>query len=289
MVFEQSWKWPENLPAAQSAGRSGHSQTDSRPADSTEGSSNRSKKHYPPRTCRICLETVYPTLHPPSEHLPGFLQSAPRVTYESPDPELGRLLRPCKCKGTSRYVHEGCLRKWRHADPSYGKRNYWQCPTCKFQYRLERMTWARCISSTATQIGLTLGILLFTIFLLGFIADPIINLWADPLGTLLATDDWDYWEPDPFVDVPPLEEKTSWLEHFVKGLASLGVLSFVKVLLAASPWQWLNIRTSGLFGGGRSTGRSRVASISWVVVLIGVGSFLLVSNFAILAHSICRY
>ncbi|KAL1966077.1 hypothetical protein VTN77DRAFT_4825 [Rasamsonia byssochlamydoides] len=268
---QPSWRLPGGFPTAPSAGHSEHSQTHNKPAGSTEPSSHRPKKHYPPRTCRICLETVYPTFHPPSEHLPGFLQRTPRVTYESSDPELGRLLRPCKCKGSSRYVHEGCLRTWRHADPSYGKRNYWQCPTCGFQYRLERMTWARIISSTATQIGLTLAILLFTIFLLGFIADPIINLYVDPLDTIFSTD---FWEPEPVLDVPPLEERTSWFEHFVKGLASLGVLSFIKVLLALSPWQWWNLRTSGLFSGGRSTGRSRVASISWVVVLIGVGSFL---------------
>jgi hypothetical protein len=261
-----SWQWPEDLPD-QSAGRSEHSQTDDGPTDSTESSSN---KHYPPRTCRICLETVLPTLHPPSEHLPGFLQPSPRVTYESSDPELGRLLRPCKCKGSSRYVHEGCLRSWRHADPRYGKRNYWQCPTCGFQYRLERMAWGRWISSSTTQITLTLAILLLTVFLLGFVADPIINLYVDPLDTIATTD---FWEPTTVRGVPPLEERASWSEHFLKGLASLGVLSFMKTLLALSPW-W-NIRISG----GRSTGRSRLASVGWVVILIGVGTFLWVSGF----------
>jgi len=81
----------------------------------------------------------------PNETLPGFLAGQPYVNYES---ESGRLIRPCKCKGSSRYVHEQCLQQWRHSDRSYtSARHYWQCPTCGFRYRLQRLTWAKYISS----------------------------------------------------------------------------------------------------------------------------------------------
>ncbi|RMJ24671.1 RING finger [Aspergillus sp. HF37] len=116
---------------------------------------------------------------------------------------------------------------------------------------------------------LTLGILMFTIFLLGFIADPIINLYVDPLDTFYYTE---FWQPSALADGLPSGRKTAWLEHLVKGLASLGVLSFIKVVFAFSPW-W-SMRSSGVFSSGRSTGRNRVASIGWLVILIGVGSFL---------------
>ncbi|KAL1972679.1 hypothetical protein VTN31DRAFT_7093 [Thermomyces dupontii] len=262
-----SWNWPDDL--SQHAGHAGEQPP--RSTDTGENSAPRPQRHYPPRTCRICLETVYPSTKPASEHLPSYLQPPPRVVYESADPELGRLLRPCKCKGTSRYVHEGCLRKWRHADPNYGKRNYWQCPTCGFRYRLERVTYAHWISSKAAQIVLTFGILLLTVFLLGFIADPIINLYVDPIDTILGAD---FYEPDVMIDVPLDDsENKTWTEHFLKGLASLGILSFIKAIVAMSPWNFFNIRGSGLVGG-RRTGRSRVASISWMVVLLGVMSFL---------------
>lgn len=243
--------------------------------DSAPENANNNKRYYPSRMCRICLENVPPTFHPPSDNLPEFFQPKPRVVYESADPEFGRLLRPCKCKGSSRYVHEGCLQSWRHADPAYSERNYWQCPTCKFQYRLERLRWARWISSTSLQLGLTMGILMFTIFLLGFVADPIINLYVDPLDTIFYTE---FWEPSPVVDAVSLDREDSWLEHFVKGLASLGVLSFLKVLFAMSPWHWWNFRGSSFVSRGRTTGRSRVASISWLVVLVGIGTFLWVSS-----------
>ncbi|KAL9131196.1 MAG: hypothetical protein Q9217_000798 [Psora testacea] len=231
------------------------------------------RKHWPPRTCRICLETVQPTFHTPSDTLPEMLQPAPNVTYESSDPEAGRLLRPCKCKGSSKYVHEACLQAWRHADPGYGKRNYWQCPTCGFKYRLKRMTWGRWISSTSTQIVLTVAIFLLALFFMGFVADPIINFYAEPYSIFTSPRTLKTKIEPIFTD----DDVPTWTEHFVKGLASLGLLGFVKVLVTLSPWNWLNVRGSGIMGGtGRSgnTGRDRLANISWLVVLIGVFTFL---------------
>lgn len=295
------WHWPQDAPSPParqaSQGRSSmpgafHEEPAStpnlnQPPKPGSNTTPKPRKHWPPRTCRICFETVEPTFHPPSGSVPEMFQSSPAVTYESPDPEAGRLLRPCRCKGSSKYVHEGCLQAWRHADPDYGKRNYWQCPTCGFRYRLERMQWGRWISSTATQILLTCFIFFMALFAMGFVADPIINLYVDPYSVISSA---------PFSKVGARletmgklpnhtpkhgtltdDDVTSWTEHFLKGLASLGLLGFVKVLFALSPWQWWNIRTSGIMnGGGRSgnTGRDRLASISWVVVIIGIATFL---------------
>lgn len=236
----------------------------------TSGPAPNRPKHWPPRQCRICLETVNPTFHAPPDNIPDILQPPPHVTYDSEDPASGRLLRPCKCKGSSKYVHEGCLKIWRYADPGFAKRNYWQCPTCGFRYRLQRMRWAAWISSTTSQVILTAGIFFLAMFLFGFIADPIISLYLDPYSTLLGKK----------VELVSTDGITSWPEHFIKGLATIGLLSFVKFLFALSPWEWWNVRSSGILGGGgrRSNGRDRLANISWVVVLIGVGTFLWVSD-----------
>lgn len=355
---EPTWQWPDATPPPQD----GPSGTQS---DTTQRDRPRSSKRYPPRTCRICLETVLPTYEPALGNFASILNPSPAVSYISSDPAAGRLIRPCKCKGSSRYVHEGCLQAWRHADPQYGKRNYWQCPTCGFRYRLERMTWASWISSTGmtfipaeeghfsfvvhncsslanthlvlhssldpsdshglrfhlnssrafpslacqtyialsmffalgriiyvlkdfaltvrlgTQITLTLFILWLAMFLLGFVADPIINLYLDPYHTISSVplSRFNKFGDELFRE----EEESGWTEHFLKGLASLGLLSFIKVLLAMSPWQWWNLRSSGLMrgSGGRagSSGRDRLASISWVVVVIGVGTFIWVRFF----------
>jgi hypothetical protein len=231
-------------------------------------------RHYQPRTCRICLEEVLPTLEPLVGGIPSILHPAPKVSYVSSDPLSGRLIRPCKCRGSQKYVHEGCLQQWRHADPAMGRRNFWECPTCKFRYRLERMRWSRLISSTFTQIAITIAVMFSLVFAFGFVADPIINLYLDPLDTITSL-------PTSGTALLLEAEDVSWAEHFLKGLASLGLLGFVKVFFAMSPWHWWNLRNSGLVGGGgrrrRGAGRDRLEGISWTVVVIGVVTFLAVS------------
>lgn len=103
---------------------------------------------------------------------------------------------------------------------------------------------------------LTLAILLLTIFLLGFVADPVIELYVGPL-------DNEYLE---------LDEDASWLEHFVKGFAALGLTSFLRALFTLSPPFW--IRGSGVVSNGRSTGRNRAANLNWLVIVAGVATFL---------------
>jgi hypothetical protein len=154
-----SWDWPDDMPRSEpSQAEPSTSSSSSRQqpshgsagGESTTGSGARSKRsHWPPRQCRICLETVQPTFNAASESLPGFLQS-PSVVYED---EGGRLIRPCMCKGSSKYVHDACLQAWRHADPGYARRNYWQCPTCGFKYRLARLGAGRFIGSIGESYG----------------------------------------------------------------------------------------------------------------------------------------
>ncbi|KAJ4297872.1 hypothetical protein N0V90_005771 [Kalmusia sp. IMI 367209] len=100
------------------------------------------------------------------------------------------------------------------------------------------------------------------IFLLGFVADPIINMYVDPWSYLMPwrTSEYYYYDDD---------EPVTWYEHFAKGFASMGVLGFLKALLA-SPLQLFRIRG----GRGRTTARDRYEQVSWIVILIGVGTFL---------------
>jgi hypothetical protein len=110
-------------------------------------------------------------------------------------------------------------------------------------------------------------ILILAVFVLGFFADPIINMYVDP---------WSYLTPfsssryDRYVY--PDDERSTWYEHFAKGLASMGVLGFLKVLVA-SPLQFFRF---GGGGRGRNTARDRYEQVSWIIILIGVGTFLVV-------------
>jgi len=225
----------------------------------------RPQRHYPPRTCRICLETIFPTYEPPKEGIAAMLDPTPRVTYISSDPQAGRLIRPCKCSGSSRYVHEGCLQAWRHADRKYSRRNYWECPTCRFRYKLERMRWARWISSTATQILLTFVIMVAAIFIFGFIADPIIAVF---LGDFDPLDEFPE-EMQEIYDAP-------WTIHFIKGMASIGLLGFVKVV--ALPSFIFNVRQTipVRLGGQRGrTGRGDIQNITLILILTGLVTIMM--------------
>ena len=108
-------------------------------------------------------------------------------------------------------------------------------------------------------------ILFLVVFLLGFIADPIINLYVDPWSFLSPWSRSDYYYED--------EEPATWFEHFLKGFTGMGVIGFLKVLLA-SPLAYFRIGGGG--GRGRATGRDRMEQVSWFIIMIGVFTFLLV-------------
>lgn len=218
------------------------------------------------RKCWICLEEVLP------EYVPtGLLGRRRKKIYRSEDPALGRFVAPCLCKGSVKYVHEGCIKEWRNANP-----NAYTCGRCGYAYRLERLNWAQRLRSPLLALGITVSILVTTIFLLGFVADPILNLWLDPVGTIADTVASGSLAPNEKLEILE-DEDLGWAEHFLKGMFSLGLLGFAKAFLAMSPWQWWNLRTSGVIGGGGrrgATGRERMENISLTLVLIGVLTFL---------------
>jgi len=121
-------------------------------------------------------------------------------------------------------------------------------------------------------------ILLATVFLLGFISDSILNFFLDPYGSIYgSTWEWGYRSRPTYYEF--YEEKQrplTWMEHMTKGFAWLGMLSFFKVIFT-SPLRFL----SGRFWGGRragTRGRDRLNDTAWVIVLIGVVTFLYVSS-----------
>jgi hypothetical protein len=131
-------------------------------------------------------------------------------------------------------------------------------------------------------------IVLTIVFVLGFVADPIINFALDPYGTILpglfmpgfsvrfGTFGNDFYWDGPAPPVVPQRnnprEPTGWIEHFTKGFAGLGLMSFLKFMLT-SPINFLFRQGAG----GRQTGRDRLNTITWVMIAVGVATFLYVS------------
>jgi len=133
---------------------------------------------------------------------------------------------------------------------------------------------------------LTLAIFFVTVFVLGFIGDFIINLYLDPYDVITSIPLGSQDDSSPFYLE---EEDATWVEHFVKGFASLGLLGFAKVMLA-NPWNWWNVRR---YGGGRAgtTGRDRLANVSMIAVAVGIFTVVFVRfrNQGLVDHFLTQY
>lgn len=222
---------------------------------------------YPTRGCRICLEDVVPTvtMYPPG--LPPAFQR-PVVEYKNDD-EYGRLIKPCKCRGGMRYIHEMCLKRSRTDSVRPG--SLWKCHQCGYQFNFKRLTLQRYLGSTPISAALTVVAMLLMMFILGFIADPLINLYVDPYDTISGKED--FWSE---VQIQNAGESVSgWSLHFLKGLVSMGLVGFLKTAVL-NPFQWWNLRGTGWISarssGTSATGRDRAANISWIAVVIGISS-----------------
>jgi hypothetical protein len=137
---------------------------------------------------------------------------------------------------------------------------------------MTRLTWASLLTSKFMQSILTLTVLFVCVFVLGFVADPILDFWFDPMGALSDT------VSSVITDIEAMEESyyetTTWREHFVKGFFSLGLVGFLKSMLAVSPLNWFNIRTGGYGSRRAGTGRGRMDNTTLIYVVIGAATFL---------------
>lgn len=91
------------------------------------------------------------------------------------------------------------------------------------------------------------------VWALGFVSGPILSAYLDV-------------EVPSNLDLPV--RPGGWAEHFLRGLASLGLLGFFKVIYLIGPGSWWSIRNSGVLGG-----RERVSRLSWLVIAVGVANF----------------
>ena len=127
----------------------------------------------------------------------------------------------------------------------------------------------------------TLLTVVLSIFLLGFVADPILDLWLNRFGPVV--EGMGVFDADLEDELPlPNIDEEGWFFHFLKGTFSLGLFGAVKAIFAMSPWQWWNYRASGILGGnGRrrraGTGRERMENINTYLILIGVATVFWVS------------
>ncbi|KAJ7357288.1 hypothetical protein DFH08DRAFT_851555 [Mycena albidolilacea] len=91
-------------------------------------------------------------------------------------PELGRLIKPCLCKGSISFVHVACLQRWRNASQSA----FFSCPQCHYKYRFAR-TRILGIATNPVVVG-SISTILFTMLVLlsSFITTFFMSWFEDP-------------------------------------------------------------------------------------------------------------
>ncbi|KAJ7630863.1 hypothetical protein FB45DRAFT_979087 [Roridomyces roridus] len=93
-------------------------------------------------------------------------QKSCRICLAGADEELGRLIKPCLCRGTIAHVHVGCLTRWRNVQTSLFTQNsaFFKCPQCHYEYRFAR-TRILGIASNPVVVG-AISAILFTMLVL---------------------------------------------------------------------------------------------------------------------------
>jgi len=231
-----------------------------------------------------------------------------RICLDGPDIALGRLIRPCLCKGSMTYVHVGCLKRWRDSSAS---RNFFACPVCHYQYRLGR-TRVVGIATNPVVVG-ALSSIIFTIIVIfsSYITTYFMTVFEEPswssnsyffyssyyispwdvvkdliraaLRILKEENGFDFDESALFTrsttrsNVPPAVARAPpgffkrFIKRFLLGLPVVGAGSLVHMLLSLpflGPVHWL-----ARYRGNRSRrGDTRDAAAMVVVVLLLVGA-----------------
>ncbi|RPD55843.1 zf-C3HC4-domain-containing protein [Lentinus tigrinus ALCF2SS1-7] len=217
-----------------------------------------------------------------------------RICLDGEDPELGRLIRPCLCKGSISYVHVKCLQRWRNTSAS--RSAFYACPQCGYHYHFAR---TRVVGIATNPVVIAaLSTLFFTILV----------LMSSFVTTYFMGDDDEYtytvWYPyevfrglvrmtlgilvdDRMLDANVMRSKAGiprvmeprkppnllqrLFTRFLLGLPVVGAGSIAHLLMSIPmPFTWLRFRTR------RGTRRSgdMVALIILAVVLAGAARAL---------------
>lgn len=145
--------------------------------------------------------------------------------------ELGRLISPCKCTGSTRYVHIQCLQTWRLNNENID--NFYRCDICHYEYDLRRVKIASVLLSPVTRTIFTVGLLNIMAFGFGYVAKPL-------LATMLTDEDIEFILRSPNLLLKQfgvnirrrIITRDSLAEHHILGTAAIGTIGFFKVSLS---------------------------------------------------------
>ncbi|KDR84905.1 hypothetical protein GALMADRAFT_233367 [Galerina marginata CBS 339.88] len=232
------------------------------------------------KQCRICLDGV------------------------EVEKEVGRLIRPCLCKGSISYVHVKCLQKWRNMSSSKGA--FFSCPQCHYHYRFARTRIVGLASNPIILGGISGLLFTYIVMMASFITTFFMSSFERPTSYYsysyfhfispfdvahdLITAAFrvlrdgklaDVFEDSTFLSQeasmkpltqgPPPSIIKRFVRRFLLGLPLVGAGSLVQMLLSApflAPVQWI-ARYRGSRNRRNNNSRDIAALIVISLVIIG--------------------
>ena len=83
----------------------------------------------------------------------------------------GKLISPCLCSGSMRFVHTSCLDDWR--SQSANPRSFYQCDQCNYQYNVQRTKWAAILESDRLVLATAATLLILATLLAAALLAPL--------------------------------------------------------------------------------------------------------------------
>ncbi|EMD42140.1 hypothetical protein CERSUDRAFT_147721 [Gelatoporia subvermispora B] len=217
-----------------------------------------------------------------------------RICLDGEDPALGRLIRPCLCRGSISHVHVKCLQRWRVTSQS--QTAFYSCPQCGYKYHFAR-TRATGIATNPVAIA-AVSAVLFTVivFCSSFVTtwllsddrqlrtiyfypvDVFQSLVRSAIGILVDGRMLDQsavyssrmrgqTSSPPLAPSGPPSLLQRFIRRFLLGLPVVGAGSIAQMLLSM-PLPTLGFRFRTLRGRGRS--RDFIAVMILAIILIGI-------------------
>jgi len=137
--------------------------------------------------------------------------------------EQGRLFTPCRCKGTMRFIHQGCLETWRKMSSNAASSTH--CDQCAYAYRIQKKGVASFISARGVVCAAALVFFCLGIFLAGFVVRWVRIAWDAPAG--MKGGDVETAMEEAMGKVMSLDHLwENWWEHVQWGCIGIGILGF---------------------------------------------------------------
>ncbi|CAG8586789.1 14008_t:CDS:1 [Funneliformis mosseae] len=140
--------------------------------------------------CKICQESDSPS-------------SQGESVTDCSSYRKGKLISPCKCKGSLQYIHLGCLNQWRNSNVR--EEASYRCEVCKYEYKFYRTRLAKIFTSYFTLHFLTIILLFAIVYLVSYIV-KLFDARKEPLDLPK-----DRWQDTPFLYLHVI--------HFIIGIS----------------------------------------------------------------------